>query len=83
MMAWLNIVAIILLRKPALKAFKDYERQRKAGKDPVLMPKKPVLNIQTNGKLILLYCRHFEGSAATRNLGLINRFLLGEEPRSK
>ncbi|MCX2452590.1 alanine/glycine:cation symporter family protein [Pedobacter sp. PLR] len=34
-MAWLNVVAIILLRKPALKAFKDYQEQRKAGKDPV------------------------------------------------
>ena len=36
-MAWLNIVAIVLLRKPALKAFKDYELQRKAGKDPVFV----------------------------------------------
>jgi AGCS family alanine or glycine:cation symporter len=34
-MAWLNVVAILLLRKPAFKALKDYERQRKAGKDPV------------------------------------------------
>lgn len=34
-MAWLNIIAILLLRKPALKAFKDYQEQRKAGKDPV------------------------------------------------
>jgi AGCS family alanine or glycine:cation symporter len=38
-MAWLNIVAIVLLRKPALKAFKDYELQRKAGKDPVFVAK--------------------------------------------
>lgn len=35
MMAWLNIIAIILLRKPAFKAFDDYKKQRKAGKDPV------------------------------------------------
>lgn len=35
MMAWLNIIAIVLLRKPALKVFRDYEKQRKAGKDPV------------------------------------------------
>lgn len=34
-MAWLNVIAILLLRKPALKAFKDYQQQRKAGKDPV------------------------------------------------
>ncbi|HEY0668988.1 MAG TPA: alanine/glycine:cation symporter family protein [Sphingobacteriaceae bacterium] len=34
-MAWLNVVAIFLLRKPALLAFKDYKEQRKAGIDPV------------------------------------------------
>ncbi|MNJ87421.1 Amino-acid carrier protein AlsT [compost metagenome] len=38
-MAWLNIVAILLLRKPALLAFKDYQQQRKAGKDPVFNAK--------------------------------------------
>lgn len=38
-MAWLNIVAIFLLRKPAFAAFKDYEKQRKAGKDPVFVAK--------------------------------------------
>jgi len=35
LMAWLNLIAILLLRKPALKALRDYERQKKAGKDPV------------------------------------------------
>lgn len=39
MMAWLNIIAIILLRKPALLALKDYQLQRKAGKDPHFRPK--------------------------------------------
>ena len=34
-MAWLNVIAILLLRKPALKALKDYQEQRRAGKDPV------------------------------------------------
>ncbi|GHA81016.1 alanine/glycine:cation symporter family protein [Pontibacter akesuensis] len=34
-MAWLNVVAILLLRKPALQALKDYQAQRKAGLDPV------------------------------------------------
>lgn len=34
-MAWLNIVAILFLQKPALKALKDYRRQRKEGKNPV------------------------------------------------
>jgi AGCS family alanine or glycine:cation symporter len=33
-MAWLNIVAILLLQKPALKALKDYQQQRKQGLDP-------------------------------------------------
>ena len=33
-MAWLNIVAILLLQKPALKALKDYQKQRKQGLDP-------------------------------------------------
>ncbi|WP_031527413.1 alanine/glycine:cation symporter family protein [Dyadobacter crusticola] len=35
LMAWLNIIAILLLRKPALDALKDYQSQRKQGKDPV------------------------------------------------
>ncbi|RIJ34271.1 alanine/glycine:cation symporter family protein [Pontibacter oryzae] len=39
-MAWLNIVAIILLRKPAMRALKDYQAQRKAGLDPVFEPSK-------------------------------------------
>ena len=34
-MAWLNIVAILMLQKPALKALKDYRQQQAAGKDPV------------------------------------------------
>lgn len=32
-MAWLNIVAIILLHKPAINALKDYEAQMKSGKE--------------------------------------------------
>ena len=38
LMAWLNIVAILLLQKPALLALRDYERQKKAGVDPVFDP---------------------------------------------
>jgi AGCS family alanine or glycine:cation symporter len=34
MMAWLNMIAIILLRKPAMAALKDYVDQRKKGLDP-------------------------------------------------
>ncbi len=40
LMAWINVIAIILLRKPALKCFKDYEEQFKAGKNPVFSAKK-------------------------------------------
>lgn len=35
LMAWLNLIAILLLRKPALKALEDYRKQKKAGQDPV------------------------------------------------
>jgi AGCS family alanine or glycine:cation symporter len=37
-MAWLNIIAILLLQKPALKALKDYELQRKQTDEPVFDP---------------------------------------------
>lgn len=39
-MAWLNVIAIFILQKPALKAFKDFEEQKKLGKDPVFDPVK-------------------------------------------
>jgi alanine or glycine:cation symporter, AGCS family len=39
-MAWLNFIAILLLTKPALKVLKDYENQKKEGKDPVFDPVK-------------------------------------------
>jgi len=38
LMAWLNIIAILILRKPALLALRDYERQKKLGLDPVFDP---------------------------------------------
>jgi AGCS family alanine or glycine:cation symporter len=34
-MVWLNLIAIILLFKPANIALKDYEEQMKQGLDPV------------------------------------------------
>lgn len=40
MMAWLNIIAIILMQKTAWKCLKDFEIQRKAGLDPVFEPDK-------------------------------------------
>ena len=39
-MAWLNIIAIILLQKPAMRALKDYQAQKKAGLDPVFSAEK-------------------------------------------
>ena len=38
-MAWINVVAILLLSRKALKALKSYEKQQKEGKDPVFDPK--------------------------------------------
>lgn len=38
-MVWLNVIAILILAKPALIALKDYEKQKKAGVDPVFNPK--------------------------------------------
>ncbi|MDF2840337.1 MAG: alanine:cation symporter family protein [Clostridia bacterium] len=40
MMAWLNIIAIILLTKPALATLKDYEAQKKMGLDPIFVPER-------------------------------------------
>ncbi len=37
-MAWLNIVGILLLQQPALKALRDYESQKKRGLDPQFDP---------------------------------------------
>ncbi|WP_085991007.1 alanine/glycine:cation symporter family protein [Oceanobacillus senegalensis] len=39
-MAWLNMIAILFLTKPALMVLKDYEAQKKEGKDPVFQPTK-------------------------------------------
>lgn len=38
LMAWLNIIAILILQKPALIALRDFERQKKAGVDPTFDP---------------------------------------------
>jgi AGCS family alanine or glycine:cation symporter len=37
-MAWLNVIAIVILQKPAILALKDYEKQKAEGKDPVFNP---------------------------------------------
>lgn len=40
LMAWINLIALWILQKPALATLKDYETQRKAGLDPVFEPEK-------------------------------------------
>ncbi len=37
-MVWINLVALVLLAKPAMVILKDYETQRRAGKDPLFDP---------------------------------------------
>jgi len=37
-MAWINIVAILLLSPQALRSLKDYERQKKQGVEPKFDP---------------------------------------------
>ncbi|MFI8524852.1 alanine/glycine:cation symporter family protein [Promicromonospora sukumoe] len=39
-MAWLNIVGILFLQGPALKALKDYREQKKRGLDPQFDPRR-------------------------------------------
>lgn len=39
-MAWLNLIAILFMTKTALKVLRDYEEQKKEGRDPVFDPKK-------------------------------------------
>jgi AGCS family alanine or glycine:cation symporter len=39
-MAWLNIIAILIIQKPALLALRDYEAQKKQGLDPTFDPDK-------------------------------------------
>jgi len=39
-MVWLNLIAILILAKPALITLKDYREHRKQGIDPVFSPGK-------------------------------------------
>ena len=39
LMAWLNIVGILVIQKPALQVLKDYEQQKKQGLDPMFDPR--------------------------------------------
>ncbi len=39
-MAWINIIAILILQKKAFVTIKDYDQQKKEGKNPVFNPEK-------------------------------------------
>ncbi|WKT76106.1 alanine/glycine:cation symporter family protein [Lysinibacillus fusiformis] len=38
-MSYLNFIAIVLLTKPAIRVLQDYDRQKKAGLDPIFDPR--------------------------------------------
>ncbi len=40
LMAWLNVIAILIIQRPALVALKDYEAQKNQGLDPTFDPEK-------------------------------------------
>jgi AGCS family alanine or glycine:cation symporter len=40
LMAWLNVIAILIIQKPALLALRDYEAQKRQGLDPTFDPEK-------------------------------------------
>lgn len=65
LMAWLNLIAIFILQKPALLALRDYEAQRRVGHEPVFDP--DALGIrhaeQWHGRQ---ECRDDDGSPPTR-----------------
>ena len=37
-MVWINVITMLVIMKPALIALKDYEQQKKEGKDPIFDP---------------------------------------------
>ncbi len=47
-MAWLNIVAILLLSSKGIALLKDYEEQKKQGKDPMFNPEKFGISDETH-----------------------------------
>ncbi|MEL3962056.1 alanine/glycine:cation symporter family protein [Lysinibacillus endophyticus] len=38
LMVWINVIAILIIMKPAIVALKDYESQRREGKEPIFDP---------------------------------------------
>ena len=76
-MAWLNLIAIMLLQKPAFIALKDYERQLKDGLNPVFHPE----------QLGIANATYWEGNRAEDNLAVEEESgvdnLTGLDPRTR
>lgn len=60
LMAWSNVIAILLLQGIALKALKDYEAQKSRGVNPVFHPE----------ALGIVHADYWEGSRAESNLAI-------------
>ncbi|MBQ9240832.1 MAG: alanine:cation symporter family protein [Duodenibacillus sp.] len=60
LMAWVNLIAILLLQGPAFKALRDYENQLKPGVEPVFHPE----------QLGIKNAEYWEGNRAELNLEL-------------
>lgn len=39
LMVWVNVIGMLILTKPAIQVLKDYERQKREGKDPTFDPR--------------------------------------------
>lgn len=76
MMAWSNVIAILLLQGVALKALKDYEEQKARGLNPVFHPE----------NLGIAHADYWEGGRAESNLSVEERSgvdnLTGIDPKN-
>ena len=70
MMAWLNLIAIVLLRKVSFKVFSDFEEQYRAGiKEPVFRPDKLGIENAEIWKLPAMHGRHLNGTTCKADDG--------------
>ncbi|WP_307781289.1 alanine/glycine:cation symporter family protein [Agilicoccus flavus] len=60
---WINLIALVFLAPKAVAVFKDYERQRRAGQDPVFDPETVGI---TNAPVWAAVARRREEAAVTR-----------------
>lgn len=79
-MSYLNLIAIVFLSKPALRALRDFERQTKLGVDPVFDPKAAgVENAELWEEISREYHSQGVGIDKIDGSGKINEKLLKEE----